>query len=90
MRYRTLVLFILMFASAVGAALVGTLYDNLFMVFLFIAFPIFSALMFTSIVYDIVHPRPPVWLAKPAAHKVPPKQQRAPAVAMHTRAASTV
>jgi hypothetical protein len=76
-----------MFASAVGAALVGTLYDNLFTAFLFIAFPIFSALMFTSIVYDIMHPRPPVLLHKPAPREATPPAR---AIRMHPRAASTV
>src|SRR5205823_14751847 len=50
MRYRTLLLFVLMFASAVGAAVIPAVYDNMFPVLLFIAFPVFSALMFTSIV----------------------------------------
>ena len=58
MRYRTLFLFVLMFASAVGAAVVPAVYDNVFPALLFIAFPVFSALMFTSIVYDITNPRP--------------------------------
>lgn len=58
MRYRTLLLFFLMFASAVGAAIVPAVYDNLFPALLFIAFPILSALMLTSIMYDIAHPHP--------------------------------
>lgn len=64
MRYRTLFLFLLMFASAVGAALSGD--DNLFPALLFIAFPFFSALMFTSIVYDIMYPQPAAEHAPPA------------------------
>ena len=66
MRYRTLLLFVLMFASAVGAAVTPAIYDNMFPVLLFIAFPIFSALMFTSIVYDIMYPRPAQTHAQPA------------------------
>src|SRR5205823_12515768 len=50
MRYRTLLLFVLMFASAVGAAVIPAIYDNMFTALLFISFPVFSALMFTSIV----------------------------------------
>ena len=62
MRYRTL----LLFASAVGAAVMPAVYDNMFPALLFIAFPVFSALMFTSIVYDIMHPRPAQTQAQPA------------------------
>ncbi|HEX8069615.1 MAG TPA: hypothetical protein VF546_06670 [Pyrinomonadaceae bacterium] len=58
MRYRTLLLFVLMFASAVGAAVIPALYDNIFPALMFVGFPVFSALLFTSIVFDIMHPRP--------------------------------
>ena len=68
MRYRTLLLFVLMFASAVGAAVIPASYDSIFPALLFIAFPILSALMFTSIVYDIAHPRP-AHIPKPRAAK---------------------
>lgn len=83
MRYRTLLLFVLMFASAVGAALTPAVYDNLFPVLLFIAFPGLSALMFTSIVYDIAHPRPAVHIPKPRAAK---RAERALPLAVQTRA----
>jgi hypothetical protein len=58
MRYRTLVLFLLMFGSAVGAAIIPAIYDNVWPMLLFIAFPVFSAMMFTSIVFDIMYPQP--------------------------------
>ena len=87
MRYQTLLLFVLMFASAVGAAVIPAAYDNLFPVLLFIAFPIFSALMFTSIVYDIMHPRPAQTQAQPAP-QMETKTARATApVAPHHSAA---
>ena len=85
MRYRTLFLFVLMFASAVGAAVVPAVYDNVFPALLFIAFPVFSALMFTSIVYDIAHPRPAAAHAPKLATR--PKTERAGvAVTPHPRA----
>ncbi len=86
MRYRTLLLFVTMFASAVGAAVVPAVYDNLFPALLFIAFPIFSALMFTSIVYDIAHPQPAPAHAAPAAERA--QATHAPATVRHAHAAS--
>jgi hypothetical protein len=89
MRYRTLFLFVLMFASAVGAAVIPAVYDNLFPALLFIAFPIFTALMFTSIVYDITNPRPAQTHARPSAQ--PASQMKTasarPMVAPRPRAA---
>jgi hypothetical protein len=76
MRYRTLFLFILTFAAAVGAALVPAVNEGLFTVLLFIAFPFFSALMFVSIVYDIAHPRPAH--TKPVAQPAQQPQRTAP------------
>jgi hypothetical protein len=91
MRYRTLLLFVLMFASAVGAAIIPAVYDNMFPVLLFIAFPIFTALMFTSIVYDIMHPRPAQPHARTSAQPAPQAEAKTtsarPVVAAHPRAA---
>ena len=87
MRYRTLLLFVLMFASAVGAAVIPAVYDNMFPVLLFIAFPVFSALMFTSIVYDIMHPRPAQTHARPAPQAETKTASVRPMVAPHPRAA---
>ena len=87
MRYQTLLLFVLMFASAVGAAVIPAVYDNIFPVLLFIAFPVFSALMFTSIVYDILHPRPVQTQGQPAPQaETKPARATAP-VAPHPRVA---
>jgi hypothetical protein len=87
MRYRTLLLFVLMFASAVGAAVIPAVDDNMFPALLFIAFPIFSALMFTSIVYDIMYPRPMQAHAQPAPQVEPKTASTRTMVAPHTRAA---
>jgi hypothetical protein len=90
MRYRTLLLFVLMFASAVSAAVIPVMYDNLWPALLFIAFPAFSALMFTSIVYDIMHPRPAQTHAPafaPLATRAEAKRNARPISAPHTRAA---
>ena len=91
MRYRTLLLFVLMFASAVGAAVIPAIYDNMFTALLFISFPVFSALMFTSIVYDIMHPLPAQTHARPVvqpASQAEPKTASARTmVAPHPRAA---
>jgi hypothetical protein len=87
MRYRTLLLFVLMFASAVGAAVIPAVYDNMFSALLFIAFPVFTALMFTSIVYDIMHPLPVQRHARPAP-QAETKTVRARTVSVpHPRAA---
>jgi len=86
MRYRTLLLFVLMFASAVGAAVIPAVYDNLFPVLLFIAFPVFSALMFTSIVFDIMHPRPPQLIARRVPRAEPKPARAATTVTPHPRA----
>ena len=87
MRYHTLLLFVLMFASAVGAAVIPAVYDNLFPMLLFIAFPVFSALMFTSIVYDILHPRPVQAQAQPAPQAETKTARPTSTVEPHPRAA---
>jgi hypothetical protein len=51
---------------------------------LFIAFPIFSALMLTSIVYDIMHPRPAQARAQPAPQVRTKPAHARPTIAVHS------
>lgn len=55
--YRTVFLLILAAVCGIGAGVLGAIYDSLATISLFIAFPFVVAILFVSIVHDVMHER---------------------------------